>query len=122
MLCGVPVDAGYANAAPDLRVKVPPRDKGCEPLGLFANDEFADDLLTDVLLNQLGGLHLDLGALLLFRDILQLYFFTERNDRVEPGLTDRVEDVGMSIAHKCKLLAQLTVGKRLLADIGAAPK
>ena len=53
---------------------------------------------------------LNLRLLFDIADNARLNFLTERNDRVESGLTPSVENVAMRVSDKGKFLGDLAVG------------
>ena len=96
----IPVDAGYANAAPDLW-----------PLRGAENP-----------VEQLGLLLLcrDQALLLLLLDLGRLNLLTEGHYGLESAHAPSIVAVDMGIAKVSELVGDLTVGKRLSAGIRAA--
>ena len=119
-LSGVPIDARDADAAPDLRVKVTPRDELHDLLSFSADHEVLHDHVALVLLGLLLLIELQLGRFFDVTNKARLNLLAKGDDGVKSGLPLRVENVGMRVAHERELLGHFAESQRLLAHTRAA--
>ena len=106
----MPIDAGNADAAPDLWIEVATRDERSNLLCLSADHEVLRDDVSLDFLGVLSSSELDFSVLFDISDKARLNFLAERDDGVEARLAPSVENVTMCVSDKGKFLGDLAVG------------
>ena len=106
----MPIDAGNADAAPDLWIEVATRDERSNFLCLSADHKVLRDNVSLDFLGILCCCELDFRVFFDISDKARLNFLAKRDDGIEARLAPGVKNVAMSVANKGKFLIDLAVG------------